>query len=172
MRLGKNHQRLISRIHDVASKPERWVDLLNVLPSVVDAKSSALIVSERSFSSGHLVSHFGVFSSQLDAEKIAVYNRDYIKYEIAFGERVVASKAGTMVIDPAFDDRKNIVKRPDVAYSIKNFDVIDRFAIKLNDEIAWSDILAFQYPSSRGNVTSEEFSNLKPFVPCLAQTVS
>ena len=59
---------LVSKIYDVSTRPDGWVELLNVLPDLVNAKSSAIVVTERSYSSGELLSHFGVFSEHIDAE--------------------------------------------------------------------------------------------------------
>lgn len=162
-------------IHDLYSTEasnSKWVNILDRLHPIVNAKSAGLIVVDKYSNSPNAPNQFGAASSSLNAEELEFYNRMFAKYEHDMVEVANATPVGEKIIDPAFLDIDTISKRPDVAFSIEHFGVRDRFGIRLNDDQPWHDAIAFQYDISRGNVTDEEFSRIAQYVPHIALSVS
>ena len=162
---------IISDLYSTTDASSKWGAVLDRLHPIVNAKSAGLIVVDRYAHDDRAPNQFGATSASLPADKMAVYNREYAKYEkeiVCIGER---TPVGRMVVDPAFLDIRKISKRPDVAFSIENFGIRDRFGVRLNDDKAWYDVLAFQYDTSRGNATAKEFSRISPYIPHVAQSI-
>jgi len=163
---------IVSELYGTADSPTKWSSILDRLHPIVNAKGAGLIVVDRYSEENGPPNQFGVTSSSLPLDKMAIYNTEYAKYEreiVAIGER---TPVGQMVVDPAFKDRETISNRPDVAFCIENFGIRDRFGVRLNDDKAWYDVLAFQYDTSRGNATKEEFSKVVPYISHVAQSVT
>lgn len=161
---------IIENLYSNGRSTEKWLSVLDQLPSVVNAKSAGLILVEKN-PTGLLQHQFAVASSNLPIGKVLTYNQQFAHYEAEHIKISEQSEPGELVIDPAFDDVDEISKRPDVAFAIEHFGVRDRFGIRLNDDAAWHDAIAFQYDVNRRNVSAAEFANLKPYIPHLAQSI-
>ena len=161
---------IIKDLYSNGRSSEKWPSVLDQLPSIVNAKSAALILVEKN-PEGLLQHQFAVTSSNMPIEQMLTYNQKFAKYEAEHLKISEQSKPGTILIDPAFDDVAEISKRPDVAFAIEHFGVRDRFGIRLNDDAAWHDAIAFQYDVNRRNVSPAEFALLQPYIPHLAQAV-
>lgn len=162
---------IVAALYEAAMAPDAWLRVLDHLHPLVNARASALLVAERSNSEG-APHQFARTSSLLTQAVMEPYMRDYAHYERDHVNRVFDSEPGCVVVDEAFDDRDSIVKRPDVAFGLKHLGIVDRFGVRLNDDRAWFDCIAFQYPANRGNVTHEEFARLTPYLPHIAQAVA
>jgi len=162
---------IISDLYSTAASQSKWREILDRLHPIVNAKSAGLIVVDSFSNNESPPNQFGATSASLPADKMAIYNKEYAKYEqdiVSIGEE---TPVGRMIVDPAFLNIKEISNRPDVAYSIQNFGIRDRFGVRLNDDKAWYDVIAFQYDTSRGNATPEEFSYISPYIPHIAQSI-
>lgn len=164
--------KILSELYNVALEPAKWCDVLGLIHPLVNASGAGLLICERTMDEHGVLHQFSKASELLNDEHLPIYNQNYAHLEHYHVNKVFQSKPGTVVLDESFDNREEIVLRPDVAFALKNWGVLDRFGVRLNDDEAWVDCLAFQYPPERGNVTTKEFSNLTPYLPHLAQTVS
>ena len=145
--------------------------LLDQLHPIVGAKSAGLIVVDTTQSGDHAVNQFGATSSGIDPDRMAIYNRDYAKYETTIVMKGFTTTPGEIIIDPDFEDFHAVSLRPDVVFSKENFGIFHRFGVRLNEEKAWCDVLAFQYDLNRGNVKPEEFERFRQYFPHVAQAV-
>lgn len=162
---------IISDLYSTTDSQSKWGGILDRLHPIVNAKSAGLIVVDTFSNNENPPNQFGITSASLPADKMEIYNKEYTKYErdiVSIGNQ---TPVGQMIVDPAFQDIKNISNRPDVAYSIQNFGIRDRFGVRLNDDKGWYDVIAFQYDTSRGNATAKEFSYLSPYIPHIAQSI-
>lgn len=166
------NQKILSALYNVALKSENWNEVLDLIHPLVNASGAGLLMCERTIDEHGVLHQFYKASELLNDEHLPIYNQNYAHLEHFHVNKVFQSEAGTVVLDENFVDRDKIVLRPDVAYALKNWGVLDRFGVRLNDDEAWVDCLAFQYLPERGNVTTKEFSNLAPYIPHLAQAVS
>jgi len=163
---------IISELYDTTVSSSKWPSVLDKLHPIVNAKSAGLIVVDKYTHNNAAPHQFGAASASLDADKLDKYNRKFADYERDMVEIANETPVGEIITDPAFLDKESIIKRPDVAYAIEHFGVRDRFGIRLNDDQAWYDAIAFQYDTARGNVTKEEFSRIVPYIPHIALSVS
>lgn len=150
---------------------QKWQPILDQLHPIVNAKSAGLIVIENRLEGGDR-HHFGATSRGVDPQQLQTYNERYAHYDQSMLEVSKFSEPGTMLVDPSFEDIELISQRPDVAFAIEHLGVRDRFGVKLNDDPAWQDAIAFQYDVSRRGATQQEFSRLQPYLPHIAQAVS
>ena len=164
--------KIITALYDVALEPEKWSDVLGLIHPLVNASSAGLLICERTADEYGVLHQFARASELLNNEHLPIYNQNYAHLEHYHVNKVFQSTPGTVVLDENFDDREKMLTRPDVAYALKSWGILDRFGVRLNDDEAWVDCLAFQYPPDRSNVTNKEFSNFAPYIPHLAQTVS
>lgn len=163
--------KIISDLYDTTLFQSKWGKVLDRLHPLVNAKSAGLVVVDNFSNNENPPNQFGVTSASLPADKMDIYNRKYAKYEQDIVDIGHQTKVGRMIVDPAFQDIKTISSRPDVAFCIQNFGIRDRFGVRLNDDKSWYDVLAFQYDTSRGNATAEEFSYISPYIPHIAQSI-
>lgn len=170
--MGSIDHGLISDLYSTTSSDKKWGAILDRLHPILNAKSAGLVIVDKYKNDGDAPNQFGIASKSLDPEKLATYNKEFAKYEHDIVEISTNTPRWKMVVDPAFEDRDTISARPDVAYAIENFGIRDRFGVRLNDDPAWEDIIAFQYDISRGNATLEEFSQLVPYIPHIAQSIA
>jgi len=149
----------------------KWQTALDQLYPLVNAKSAGLIVIENAPDGALQQHHFGVATSNVNPERLAEYNKHFAQYDQSMLAISRQYEPGTLLIDPAFQDVEVISQRPDVAFGIQHFGVRDRFGVRLNDDAAWQDAVAFQYDTGRTNVTPEEFAALQIYIPHMAQSI-
>jgi len=161
---------IVEALYGTTHSFAKWQPVLDRLHPLVGANSAGLIVVEKN-TEGSLQHQFGVTSTSLPVETVLTYNRKYAHYEAEQLKLSAASRPGTCLIDPAFNDAEKISRRPDVAFAIQHLGIRDRFGVRLNEDAAWHDVIAFQYSVDRGNVTPGEFARLQPYLPHLAQSI-
>lgn len=160
---------LCAEIYDASIKPDLWEGLLNRLTAEVGAKGAVLLALETLGQYRYSIS----FSSSLYSEDARRrYEREYSRYEASDFSRVASSKPGDIVLsDDYVADPKAFRARPDVAFLEKEFGVFERFAVRLNDDRAWFDFVAFQYDRSRSNIRPREELKLRKYLPHIARSV-
>lgn len=163
---------LIADLYSTQNSPEKWPTLLDRLLPVVGAKAAGLIVVDFTGPVTDAPNQFGAVSSNQDKKVMAEYNRKYAKYEAPIVQKSLRMTPGEMVTDPGFDDIESIMQRPDIVFVREKMGLFHRFGVRLNDEKAWNDVIAFQYGLDRDNVTSEEFAQFSPYFPHIAQAVA
>ncbi len=162
---------IIKDLYSTDWSVEKWQSILDRLHPIVNARSAGLVVIEN-FSDGNERYQLGVTSTSLNPEMVGIYNHEFAKYEHAMVEASLQHPPGTMLVDPAFCNKKKISNRPDVAFAMKHFGILDRFGVRLNDDGAWHDAIAFQYAVEYEKPIEREFLVLKPYLPHLAQAIS
>lgn len=160
---------LCAEIYDASIKPDLWEGLLNQLAAEVGAKGAVMLVLETLGQYRYSIS----FSSSLYSEDARRrYEREYSRYEAGDFSHVASSKPGDIVLSEDYvADPKAFRARPDVAFLEKEFGVFERFAVRLNDDRAWFDFVAFQYDRARSNIRPREEAKLRKYLPHIAKSV-
>ena len=159
------YSKLIPGIYEASIDPNKWVSNLDGLARLVGARGGALLLLETldvyRYSINFLSSHYQKDGQIHDL--MIEYQNDYSSYEKEVFTGLGKAEPFTLFKDLQFDTgRESILKRPDVAFLHKNFGVLDRFGVSLNSEKEYFNAMTFQYDSSRGNVTNQEWQSLIP----------
>lgn len=163
---------LISKLFATGTHSSKWPPLLDRLHPMCNAKGAGLVVVENVPDEKGRTHHFGCISTSFDPDVQRYYAENYTHYEVDHTKLVFEGRVGEVIIDPAFNDIEAISKRPDVAYAIEHLDIFDRFGVRLNDDKAWSDAIAFQYGPERSNVTPEEYAKVQPYMHHIGQAIT
>jgi len=145
--------KIIEQMVSTERHDKKWPRILDQLYPISNAHFAGLGVIERSPDFDHQLFHtFSAQSTNVDPVIEAKY----------------LSEA-----DPDFDDYDQIIKRPDVKFAIENLNIFHRVGIRLSDEQAYADLIAFQLrPERRENLTQEEVAPVLPYLPHVAQAIA
>ncbi|MBX2837890.1 MAG: LuxR C-terminal-related transcriptional regulator [Gammaproteobacteria bacterium] len=165
---------LTNELYSTQNHSTKWPRILDQLYPICNADYAGLAVVEKPNDKGADLFHtFNSMSTNLDAETEVEYLRDYAHHEVKHFEMMLNAPVGKMIIDPDFDDYDKIIQRPDVKFSMENMNIFHRIGIRLNDEHAYNDLIAFQLRADRrSNFTEEEIAPIKPYIPHIAQAIS
>ncbi|OED35921.1 hypothetical protein AB833_29140 [Chromatiales bacterium (ex Bugula neritina AB1)] len=163
---------LISKLFATGTYSSKWPPLLDQLHPLCNAKGAGLVVVENVPDAKGRTHHFNCLSTSFDSDIQSYYADNYSHHEVDHIKLVFEGRVGEVITDPAFDDIEAISQRPDVAYLIEYMDIFDRFGVRLNDDKAWSDAIAFQYGPERSNVTPEEYARVQPYMHHIGQAIA
>lgn len=160
---------LSAEIYDAAIKPDLWEGILDRLADEVGAKGAVLLALE---TLRHYRYSISLSCSLYPDDVRRRYERKFARYEAKHFANVAKAKPGEIVLDEDYlADAAAFRTRPDVAYLERESGVFERFAVRLNDDRAWFDCIAFQYDRSRSNIRPREEARLRRYLPHIARSV-
>lgn len=163
---------LTADIYDAAVDEMRWPGLLERIAAPLGARGTALLVLENREDFHYQISTFSEGYGDV-SPIVREYEREFAHHEADHFSRVAVSEPGRIVIEPGFlEDRLSMLERPDVKFLADKLGILDRFAVRLNDDRAWFDCLTAQYPPDRGNASKEEQAALALIWPHVAAVVA
>ena len=163
---------LVKEFYGTSSYSKKWPPLLDKLHPVCNAKSAAIAVIEKAPDANGKAHSINCVSTNLDEEVQEYYGENYAHYEADHATLVFGSRVGEMIVDPAFNDVEKISQRPDVIFAKEHMGIFHRFAVRLNDDGAWSDCIAFQYGPERSNATPQEYAKVRPYMQHIGQAIN
>lgn len=160
---------LSARIYDASIQPELWHEVLDGLALEVGARGGILVALETLGQYRYSINYMSTSYPKAICEH---YEKHYTQYEAKQAALVAKSKPGEIVLEADYlADPEAFRARPDVAYLLKELGLFQRFAVRLNDDRAWFDCVAFQYDQSRSVIRPHEEARLRKFLPHLARSV-
>jgi len=171
---SKTNDTLVKDLFSTKQHNEKWPGLLDQLYPIANADYAGLAVIEKTSDVTPGLFHtFGAQSTNVDPVLEEQYLKEYSHYEIKHLELTMESSVGQMVVDPDFDDLDKIVQRPDVKFAMENLNIFHRVGVRLNDDHAYADVIAFQLNTKRTkNFTPDEISPVIEYVPHIAHAIN
>lgn len=163
---------IITDIYDAASDPKSWFPALDAAVDYVGARSANLMFHETDAQTNW---HFNAGSSRwraLTPKQVANFERLFRKYDVHAWRFLHEHEKQTLLADTDFWADEDLLRsREDCVYYREVLGVLRRLGAKLNDNLAWSDNIAFQFGTEFDTVPQQSSDRIRAILPHAAKSV-
>ncbi len=168
---GNQAAALIS-IYDAASNSEGWDNSLDVCVNYVRAHSANIMFQENDVNSRWRYSLGSEFWRNCPSEKMTKTLAMFEKYDFAAWKFVHKHRKQTLLKDTDFwTDLDELDEREDYKFFRNDMGFMRKVGCKLNDNLCWTDNIAFQFPAHMQTIPDESMQRMQSLLPHAAKSV-
>ncbi len=164
--------KIVTDIYDAASDPKSWFPALDACVDFVGSRSANLMFHDSEVQSTWRFNAGSALWRSLTREQVDVFEKYFWKYDIEPWEFVHRHQKQSVLTDGDYwQDDVSLKRREDYEYYRDVMQVFRRAGAKLNDNLCWSDNIAFQFGVEFETVPSESLSRIQLILPHAAKSV-
>ena len=169
--VSKQAQALIS-IYDAASNANGWSYSLDVCVDYVQAHGANLLFHENDKHSNWRGALHSASWRDSTLEQQVTARKHFEKYDASAWEFVHRHRKQTLFVDTDFwQDTHQLEKREDYRFFKDEMGFTRKVGCKLNDNLCWTDNIAFQFPSQQNTVSQESLQRIRFLLPHAAKSI-
>ena len=167
----KQSTALIS-IYDAANDSQGWGNSLDACVDYVRAHSANIMFQENDINSRWRYSLGSEFWRNCSPENMATSIAMFEKYDTAAWKFVHKHKKQTLLADTDFwKDLSEIDEREDYKFFRNQMGFLRKVGCTLNDNLCWTDNIAFQFPAHMKVVPIESMQRMQSLLPHAAKSI-
>lgn len=164
--------KVVTDIYDAASDPKSWFPALDACVEYVGSRSANLMFHETEDQPNWRFNAGSELWRSLTRDQVEVFEHFFQKYDIESWEFIHRHKKQSILIDGDYwRDDAALKVREDYMYYHEVMRVFRRAGAKLNDNLCWSDNIAFQFSVEHQAVPKESLERIQLILPHAAKSV-
>lgn len=159
-------------IYDAANDSDGWNSSLDACVDYVDARSANIMFQENSVNSRWRYSLGSQLWRSCTPEQVEISISMFEKYDTRAWEFVHKHRKQTLLVDTDFwKDVVELDKREDYQFFQNQLGFTRKVGSKLNDNLSWTDNIAFQFPKNMQTVPEENLQRIRNLLPHAAKSI-
>lgn len=171
MVLDRQGYAALGAIYDAAMDQSRWRAALDATALAADSKGTILVVVDGEHGAYNLRAFNTLYDGMFATGAADYYLNHLAHHEAAEWEIVGRQRAQRLMRDTDMVDLVILDEREDCRFLQKHLGVRRRVGVRLNENRAWFDGMAFQYGLETEAVPGQSLDRLQPLLPHLAKAV-
>ena len=168
---GKQAAAVIS-IYDAANDSEGWGESLDICVDYVKAHSANIMFHENDVNSRWRYSLGSKIWRSCSPEDLAKTISLFEKYDSSAWKFVHKHRKQTLLADTDFwTDTSKLDDREDYKFFRDQLGFVRKVGCKLNDNLCWTDNIAFQFPAHLHQVPDESLQRMQNLLPHAAKSI-
>ncbi len=164
--------KIVTDIYDAASDPNSWFPALDACAVFVGSRSANLMFHDTEEQSNWRFNAGSELWRSLTQDQVKMFETFFWKYDLEPWEFVHRHQKQSVLVDgDYYRDDEALKRREDYMYYRDIMHVFRRAGAKLNDNLCWSDNIAFQFSADHDAVPSESISRIQMILPHAAKSV-
>ncbi|MEM7376340.1 MAG: helix-turn-helix transcriptional regulator [Pseudomonadota bacterium] len=164
--------KIVTDIYDAASDPSSWFPALDACVDYVGSRSANLMFHETEDQPNWRFNAGSEVWRSLTREQVGVFETYFQQYDIEPWEFVHRHKKQSILTDADYwRDDEALKRREDYQYYRDVMGVFRRAGAKLNDNLCWSDNIAFQFGVEHDTVPAASIERIQLILPHAAKSI-